>query len=480
MRGNVGRVAALALTVMVLAGCFGGAPSPSIVSPTPSASPTATPPASPTVTPSPLPTETLTPTPVPATLTPSPTPTPKAFIHHTVVRGDTLSLIAQRYTTTWQSLVYWNRGRYPSLDPTSASYDPNRLEISWVLRLIPGTKVDFDAPLPTPKPTPTPIPTPLPTATPQPTSVPTPTPPPASQYISYTVRPGDTLSIIAKRYATTWQSLVYWNRSRYPNLDPANPAYNPNRIEVGWVLRLIPAVVVPYNAPLPTVKPTPTPTTKPSTPPAPTGASLLIGHGSRSSNRVALTFDMDGRTSPALPIMTWLRDHNVPATIFMIGNEASTSVGSAVLARVDARPDLFELGNHSYSHPVMTKLTWQGMVNEIAAADTAIRRHAAQNPKPLFRPPYGAWSSTLLSAAGYPGYRYTLLWDIDTLDWKPASQGGPTVASMTQNVLGHAQGGSIVLFHLSGYETLNALPGIVSGLKARGFQLVTLATMLGG
>jgi peptidoglycan/xylan/chitin deacetylase (PgdA/CDA1 family)/LysM repeat protein len=466
MRGNVGRVAALVLTVMVLTGCFGGAPSPSIVSPTATPSATVTPPPTATPSPSPLPTETLTPTPTPATPTPAPTPTPKAFVNYTVVRGDTLSLIAQGYATTWQSLVYWNRGRYPSLDPSSASYDPNGLQVGWVLRLIPGMKVDFDAPLPTPKPSPTP------TATPKPTAVPT----PASQFIYYTVRAGDTLSLIAQRYATTWQSLVYWNRTSYPSLDPANPAYNPNRLEVGWVLRLIPGVVVPYDAPLPTPLPIPTPVPTP----APSTASLLIGHGSRSSNRVALTFDIDGRTSPALPIMTWLRDHNVPATIFMIGNEASTSVGSAVLSRVDARPDLFDLGNHSYSHPVMTKLTWQGMVNEIVAADTAIRRYAAQNPKPLFRPPYGAWNSTLLSATGYAGYRYTVLWDIDTLDWKPVSDGGPTVASMTQNVLSHAQGGSIVLFHLSGYETLAALPGIVSGLKARGFQLVTLGTMLGG
>jgi peptidoglycan/xylan/chitin deacetylase (PgdA/CDA1 family) len=71
------------------------------------------------------------------------------------------------------------------------------------------------------------------------------------------------------------------------------------------------------------------------------------------------------------------------------------------------------------------------------------------------------------------------MWDVDTIDWKPIDDGGPTAQQIVDKVVGRAQGGSIVLMHLGGYETLQALPGIVAGLQSRGFTLVTLGTMFG-
>ena len=315
----------------------------------------------------------------------------------------------------------------------------------------------------------------VPTATPATPATPAPTP----SFTSYTVVPGDTLGSIAARHDTTWQSILYWNRSIYPSLDPDDSAYDPNTIRAGWVLRLLRGVVVDFDAPLPTPLPTPVPTAAPTSAAA-TGA--LVWNGSRQTNRVALTLDMGGRVDPALAIMTWLRDHGVQATIFMTGSMADstvTDVGRQVLARIDARPDLFDLGNHSYSHPDMTALSVAGMIAELQRAEAAIDAHATSSPRPFFRPPYGAWSTSLVNAAASAGYRSTVMWDIDTIDWKPIVDGGPTAQQIVDKVVSRAQGGSIVLMHLGGYETLAALPGIVSGLQARGFQLVTLGTMLG-
>jgi peptidoglycan/xylan/chitin deacetylase (PgdA/CDA1 family) len=292
---------------------------------------------------------------------------------------------------------------------------------------------------------------------------------------------GETLANIARGYDTTWQSLLYWNRATYPSLDPDDASYDPDVIRVGWALRLIPGTSVPFEAPLPTHPATPMPTTPPTAPPTGT-ASTLVGSGSRATALVALTFDMGGRVEPAIPIMTWLRDHGVPATIFMTGSMAdstATDAGRQVLAMLDARPALFDLGNHSYAHPDMTTLPAASITDEIARAETAIGRHAGQGPRPFFRPPFGAWNETVLSAVGSAGYRYTVMWDVDTIDWKPMADGGPTAQQIIDKVVGRAQGGSIVLMHLGGYETLDALPGIVAGLQARGLTLVTLGTMLG-
>ena len=95
------------------------------------------------------------PTPPPSFIRPTPTPLPTFFVH--VVRsGDSLSSIATTYATTRLSIAFWNRSAYPSLDPESPEYRPNRIVVGWMLRLIPNLAIDEEELLqPTPsQPTP--------------------------------------------------------------------------------------------------------------------------------------------------------------------------------------------------------------------------------------------------------------------------------------------------------------------------------------
>jgi nucleoid-associated protein YgaU len=108
------------------------------------------------------------PTPAGSLVRPTPTPGP-SFTTYKVKKGDTLSKIAKKYKTTAQSLSYWNRVTYPTLDPESAKYRPDRLEVGWVLQVLPNQEIDpEDLPTLSPKPTPTPRATPAPSATPAP------------------------------------------------------------------------------------------------------------------------------------------------------------------------------------------------------------------------------------------------------------------------------------------------------------------------
>ena len=81
------------------------------------------------------------PTPTPTFVAPTPTPAP-SFAVYTVAKGDSLNTIAKKYATTARSLAFWNRATYPSLDPDAAGYAPNRLQLGWTLRLIPGLVYD--------------------------------------------------------------------------------------------------------------------------------------------------------------------------------------------------------------------------------------------------------------------------------------------------------------------------------------------------
>lgn len=67
-----------------------------------------------------------------------------------------------------------------------------------------------------------------------------PTPNPQPTFLAYVVKPGDTLTSIALEFRTTARSLAFWNREAHPSLDPDSPDYRPNRIEVGWILLLVP------------------------------------------------------------------------------------------------------------------------------------------------------------------------------------------------------------------------------------------------
>ena len=212
-------------------------------------------------------------------------------------------------------------------------------------------------------------------------------------------------------------------------------------------------------------------------------ASVLVRHGSRSGNDIALTFDMGGRVGDALAIVDWLVAHDVHASIFMTGAMAdnpNTDAGRRVLAIVDAHPGLLTLGNHSYTHRDFRTLTAAQIRDELRSTETALAARCDQDPRPFFRPPSGGYDDRVLAAVGAAGYRFTITWDVDTIDWRPVNNDppGPTADDIVAKVLANARGGSIVLMHLGGYHTFEALPRVVAGLRDRGFDLVSLDELL--
>ena len=306
---------------------------------------------------------------------------------------------------------------------------------------------------------------------------------------TYTVRPGDSLSRIARAYGTTTEQLQAWNGERYASL-----LTNPGIIEPGWVL------IVSGD---PGVTPLPTPTSRPATPP-PSGSGCTANNRvaagspqtfttiSGAGPGVALTFDMGGRMDPAVDIMNFLVANNVCATIFATGVMSETDQGRQVMAIIRANPHLFEIANHTMYHcdlarggggsPTTAPCTGTFDANrirkELTDAEAILSAGTGQSPKPYWRPPYGSLNQAVIDAAAAAGYTKTFMWDIDTIDWKPISQGGPTAQQIAAKVINNSVNGSNVLFHLGGYETLDALDLIVPGLRDRGFTLTSLSDLL--
>jgi peptidoglycan/xylan/chitin deacetylase (PgdA/CDA1 family) len=337
-------------------------------------------------------------------------------------------------------------------------------------------------------------PSPSPAATDAPSPTPPVTPAPTGEVTTYTVASGDTLFSIARRFGTTVPQLQAWNADRHPSL-----ADDANRLEAGWVLVV---------AGEPGVTPIPTPAGQPSSPkptPPPSGAGCTAGNrvaaGSaqtfaripNAGSGVALTLDMGGRLDPALDILRFLIDNRVCATIFPTGAMAQTPIGKQVMAVIKAHPELFEVGNHTMHHCDLVRggagspstapcagvtPTAEFIRKQLTDAETILRDGTGQNPQPYWRPPYGSTSQAVVDAAASAGYTKTFMWDIDTIDWKPVSEGGPSAEQIAAKVIGNAVGGSNVLFHLGGYETLDALRLIVPALRDRGLTPTSLSDLL--
>ena len=249
----------------------------------------------------------------------------------------------------------------------------------------------------------------------------------------------------------------------------------PSQPSGAWAERTSSPVVSVLPSVAPTVR------TPPGTSdPLPAEPARVITAGPRDEAAIALTFHLGAIVEPAPSIMAWLRENSVPATIFVSGSAVTrgdSNAGRAALAVIDERPDLFELGSHGFVADDFTDLTQAQVEEELRRTETALAPLTNQSPRPLLAPPAGAWNDDVLAAAGRAGYRWAVLWEVDPIDWKPVSEGGPTAADIIDRVVAGARPGSIVLLQLGGPETLRALPELVGSLRER-YALVRVGDLL--
>ena len=125
------------------------------------------------------------------------------------------------------------------------------------------------------------------------------------------------------------------------------------------------------------------------------------------------------------------------------------------------------IGTHGWTHSMMTRSDGQ-IQSEWTRAAAPWWGATGYSPAPYCRPPYGDMNSSTTSASAAIGFYRVILWDVDPRDW---SQPGASV--ITSRVLGAVHPGAIVGMHLTP-QTAQALPSILSGLRARGYKAASL------
>lgn len=201
--------------------------------------------------------------------------------------------------------------------------------------------------------------------------------------------------------------------------------------------------------------------------------STFLLSGPASKREVALTFDDAPDANFTPKVLDALKKEGVKATFFVVGN------------RVEAHPDIVRrmvqeghvIGNHSYSHANLPKLSNSAFREEITKTDSLIRTYTGYTPH-LVRPPYGNIDEDQIRWLSSQ-HKKIVNWNVDSLDWK-----GLSTEQVATNVLAHVHPGSIVLQHAAGGAgedlsgTVNAIPELIKKLREDGVKLVTVPELL--
>ena len=219
----------------------------------------------------------------------------------------------------------------------------------------------------------------------------------------------------------------------------------------------------------PGASPSPSPTPA-SSPEASTGASKPATWFSVNVDGpyIAMTFD-DGPSPETTPrLLDILKQRNIKATFFMIGQNAERN--PAIVKRILAEGH--EIGNHSWTHPQLSKLSDDRVTEEINKTQNAIKDASGYTPV-LMRPPYGAITARQKDWIEKQFGLSVIIWSVDPFDWKR-----PGASVIEQRILAGARPGAIVLSHDIHKQTVDAMPATLDALAAKGFKFVTVSQLI--
>jgi peptidoglycan/xylan/chitin deacetylase (PgdA/CDA1 family) len=176
-----------------------------------------------------------------------------------------------------------------------------------------------------------------------------------------------------------------------------------------------------------------------------------------AGRHVALTFDDCNDGTAWNRMLNILAANHLHATFFCVGGNVERYAATA--RRTVALGN--SVGDHTWDHQSIAGRSLAFVENELQRQANAWWKVAHVTPLPYFRPPYGAYDSTTLAAAGRLGFQRTMLWDVDPQDWRR-----PGASAIASKVLGAIHPGAIVVLHVQS-QTAAALPTILAGLHRR-------------
>lgn len=184
----------------------------------------------------------------------------------------------------------------------------------------------------------------------------------------------------------------------------------------------------------------------------------------QEKKKIALTFDDGPHPQYTLEMLDVLKERNVKATFFLLGEEVEKY--PEIVKKIQEEGHL--IGNHSYKHEQLSRLTMKEACAQVNRTNKLIYDITGVYPSYL-RPPFGDWHEKLDSEVNM----VEVLWDVDTLDWSSQNH-----TRIVNKVLKNVQENDIILMH-DGYETsVTAAKEIIDTLEKQGYEFVTVDEIL--
>ena len=252
-----------------------------------------------------------------------------------------------------------------------------------------------------------------------------------------------------------------------------------------------PPAPTPTASPYATTTATLAPTAQPATstavvpPPAPTatplppvdGAATVVRRGDAGRRAVTLTFDAGSDTGFTAQILDTLAANDIAAAFGITGAWAERNPD--LVHRIAAGHTLI---NHSFDHASFTGLSTQSAPlsqeqrwYELDRTESIIHDLTGGTTLPYFRPPYGDYDASVNEDVFARGYRYNVMWTVDSGGWR-----GISADEIVGICLDGAEPGAILIFHVgAASQDANALQRVIDGLRAQGYGFTPLSELIG-
>ncbi|MFS0672484.1 polysaccharide deacetylase family protein [Ornithinibacillus sp. 179-J 7C1 HS] len=193
-------------------------------------------------------------------------------------------------------------------------------------------------------------------------------------------------------------------------------------------------------------------------------APIYRGHPEKEM--VSFLINVSWGTEHIPEILKILKDHNVKATFFIEGKWAKENVDYVKMIAEQGHT----IGNHAYNHPNMARLGREEIRKQIQDTNEVIHAITGKTPK-WFAPPSGSFSDEVVQVASELQMD-TILWSVDTIDWK-----NPSVDVMINRVMGKLHPGATILMHPTP-SVVKGLPTLIKEIKAKKYRIGTIDKLL--
>lgn len=191
-----------------------------------------------------------------------------------------------------------------------------------------------------------------------------------------------------------------------------------------------------------------------------------IYKGNPKKSMVSLLINVAWGNEHIPRILEVLNDNQVKATFFLDGSWTKKNPELAMMIYMEGH----EIGNHAYSHPDLRQRSRAKTLEEITKTNNVIKATLGIKPE-WFAPPSGSFNMGTVSAAHQLNMK-TILWTVDTVDWKK-----PSPTEMVNRVVAKVDNGSMVLMHPT-KPVAEGLETMIKDIKAKGYQLGTVSNLM--